>query len=201
MLMVCPYCGKKTVEKNSDNCQKGEEGFYNNRYFHKECYQLAKTVQKDQWPSYLKKMDTEEGELTTWTDMLWDFFAKDLMYPADYKKIRSQLKNFYGKRSKEEGGKTMKYKGMFLTAKYCYEVKKMNLNKAEGGIGIIPYYYMEAERYFLANRVKSNAILDMIEKQLEERRNLEVIKVKNQKKTSKIKTYNLDDIINGDLDD
>lgn len=40
------------------------------------------------------------------------------------------------------------YSGIRRTLEYFYEVKKNSLDKANGGIGIVPWVYEEAKRYY-----------------------------------------------------
>lgn len=42
----------------------------------------------------------------------------------------------------------MTYKGMNNSLIYFYDIKKNNINKSNGGIGIIPWVYEEAQKYF-----------------------------------------------------
>jgi hypothetical protein len=52
--------------------------------------------------------------------------------------------------------------GILGTLHYCYNVKKIGFDKAQG-IGIVPYYYKEARKYFEAiekGRANSSELLD-----------------------------------------
>jgi hypothetical protein len=40
------------------------------------------------------------------------------------------------------------YSGIKRTLEYFYEVKKNSIEKANGGIGIVPWVYEEAKRYY-----------------------------------------------------
>lgn len=46
--------------------------------------------------------------------------------------------------------KNYTYTGMLKTLKYFYEVRGNSIEKAEGGIGIIPWVYDEAFTYWVA---------------------------------------------------
>jgi hypothetical protein len=53
--------------------------------------------------------------------------------------------------------------GILGTLHYCYNIKKMRPEKAQG-IGIVPYYYKEARKYFEAiekGRINSSELLDV----------------------------------------
>ena len=58
-------------------------------------------------------------------------------------KLNTQVKTF-----KEQYNYT--YSGMYKALKYFYEIKGNDIKKANGGIGIIPYIYKQAQDYFLA---------------------------------------------------
>lgn len=53
-----------------------------------------------------------------------------------------------GKQIKEYATSGMTYNGIYLTLKYWYEVKKNDISKSKGGIGIVPYIYKEARDYW-----------------------------------------------------
>jgi hypothetical protein len=51
------------------------------------------------------------------------------------------------------------YSGIHGTLYYCYAIKKQEINKAEG-IGLVPYYYNEARRYWLQVQNAKNQDLE-----------------------------------------
>ena len=57
-------------------------------------------------------------------------------------RVRKQIKDF-----KEEYGFT--YSGMLKSLIYFYEVKGNSKEKANGGIGIVPFIYSQAKQYYL----------------------------------------------------
>ena len=59
---------------------------------------------------------------------------------VNYMKIRTQIKDFVAQ--------GLTYKGIYLTLKYWYEIKKESTERAAGGIGIVPYVYKEAATYW-----------------------------------------------------
>lgn len=58
-------------------------------------------------------------------------------------RINQQIKQF-----KNEYGYTES--GILKTLKYIYDIKKMSTDKANGGIGLVPYLYPEAYQYYLS---------------------------------------------------
>jgi hypothetical protein len=66
------------------------------------------------------------------------------------------------------------YRGMYLTLKYFYEIKKGNKEKANKTIGIIPYVYEEAKRHYSSKEYKKINIEKEIAEYVEKKR--EIIK-------------------------
>lgn len=95
-----------------------------NRYAHKECYE---------------KLYTEDEE---WIDQIYTFLtSKGFKY--NYQMCEHQRNKLV-----RENGFTNK--GIFLTLKYFYEIKKGDFKKANGGIGIVPFIYEEAGLHYAA---------------------------------------------------
>lgn len=46
--------------------------------------------------------------------------------------------------------KTYTYSGILKSLKYWYEVKHGSIEKANGGVGIVPHIYDDARRYYFA---------------------------------------------------
>ncbi len=134
-----------------------------NWYYHKECY--------ESWRAASPKDD--EG----WISYIYDFISRDLKVKYDYHMCEAQRKKFL-KENK------MTNKGIFFTLKYFYELKHGDWNKGHGGLGIVPYVYVEACNYWI-NKERTNAgILERIEKQMQESRAREskVVRKKDRKK-------------------
>ena len=64
----------------------------------------------------------------------------------------------------------MPYRGQLLTLKWFYEVKKNSKEKSNGSIGIIPFVYDDARRYYEKQAKKADEIGQAIQKQLEQDR-------------------------------
>lgn len=78
------------------------------------------------------------------------------------------------------------YKSMYYTLKYHFEVKKGSVEKAEGRIGIIPYVYDEAKRYYENLSNTQTTILNTVTKQLNQGDKIIAIKVAPKKKKKDI---------------
>ena len=55
-------------------------------------------------------------------------------------------------------------------------------DKSEGGIGIIPYIYADSTAYWQEKYMRQKEVLELIEKQMEERRNREVVVMRPRSK-------------------
>lgn len=64
----------------------------------------------------------------------------------------------------------MPYQGQLLTLKYFFEVCGHTTEKSHGSIGIIPYAYADAERYYTQQAQRADQITKAIQKQLEQDR-------------------------------
>ena len=64
----------------------------------------------------------------------------------------------------------MPYQGQLLTLKYFYEVLGNTTEKSHGSIGIIPFVYEQARRYYEKQEHKAEQITNAIQKQLEQDR-------------------------------
>ena len=114
----CTYC-KKTLSKKDEDCVFIDS----NKYAHKSCQQLEEQREKT---------DKEKLE-----DYIKQLFNITYIEP----RVKNQIKKFT-----EEYNYT--YSGMQKTLYYFYEIKGGDKEKANGGIGIIPYVYQDAHRYF-----------------------------------------------------
>lgn len=121
-MVKCYYC-KETFDANTEPYVKPSE----RRYAHKACAEKAK-AEEDQ-----EKKDKESLE-----NYIKELFGITNLTP----KIRAQMNSYRSK--------NYTYTGMLKTLKYFYEVRGNSIEKAEGGIGIIPWVYDEAFTYWVA---------------------------------------------------
>ncbi len=151
-----------------------------NCYYHKDCYDNWKGASKD---INLKKNDE------IWIDYIWDYISRDLKKSYDYQKANSQRKNFIN-------SKGYTNKGIFFALRYAYEIKKINIDKSNGGIGIVPYVYQESILYWSTMQRNQKDLLLKIEEQMEKLRTTDkkIIKKKKKKKEWVDKT---DEILGG----
>ena len=131
-MVKCLYCGQQ-FDRNAEPCVK-----IKTRYAHTEC---------------AKKHDDaipqEQKELEALKNYINERFGKE----ANWALINKQIKSY-----KEENNYT--YRGILKSLQYWYDLKKNDISKARGGIGIIPYIYNQALDYYynlyLANHVNED---------------------------------------------
>ena len=96
------------------------------RYAHKEC------AEKNQVNKSQSEMDYE-----TLADYIEKLFGVGFINA----KVAKQIRDFRIQYN-------YTYSGMLGTLVYWYEIKKAPIDKANGGIGIIPYIYDQAKEYY-----------------------------------------------------
>lgn len=145
--VTCVYCGERFNRDKEPTTQVSAR-----RYAHKECAEKHK-ANKSQ----------EEKDLEALEKYIMHLFDE----PYVNARVRKQLKEY-----KEQYNFT--YSGILKTLIYWYEIKGNSTEKANGGIGIIPYVYNDALKYYytlylakLANESKDIEIYKPKEKVIE----------------------------------
>lgn len=121
---ICSVCN---VRFDRDKIQAVKSG--GRRYAHYSCMPNGEKVP-------LPQVDEDLVKLTNYAEQL---LGKD--YNAA--RVKKQIKDF-----KEEYGYS--YSGMLKSLIYFYEVKGNSKDKANGGIGIVPFIYNDAYNYYLS---------------------------------------------------
>lgn len=116
----CPSCGL-TFDRD-----KAEFVHHKNRYYHKLCYDTM-----------MSKVSQEQKDLQELEQYIMQLFKVDHINA----RIRQQMK-----RMREEYNYS--YSGMLKSLIYFFEVKRNPIEKANGGIGIVPYVYNDAYKYY-----------------------------------------------------
>lgn len=164
--VTCVYCGERFDRDKIPTTQVSKR-----RYAHKECAD-----------KYGQEKTQEEKDL----EQLEKYIMKLFDEPYINARIRKQLRDF-----KKEYDFT--YSGMLKALIYWYEVKGNSTEKANGGIGIIPYIYKDAYNYYYN--------LWMI-RAMNENKNIEEYKPKEKivevfapeiRTIKRVKLFNLDD--------
>lgn len=119
----CYYCGKQ-FDRDKEEWVK----VTSNRYAHKNC-----AISKEE---ILSQEEKDKHELEEYIIKL---FNLDFVEP----RIQKQISKY-----REEYNYT--YSGILKSLKYFYEIKGNSIDKANGGIGIVPYVYKRAFDYYYA---------------------------------------------------
>ena len=102
-------------------------------------------------------------------DELTDFICKLFGFKAPGPRIYAQIKKFVN-----DNGYT--YKEIRLTLDYFFNVKKNDINKANQGIGIVPYVYDDAKEYYQKMAFKQHKIAEKIQKDMGKEKKTIVVK-------------------------
>lgn len=116
----CPGCALR-FDRSKVECIH-----YKNRYWHIDCYNLM-----------INKIAADEKDLKELEEYIKKLFKIEYVSA----RIRKQIKDM-----KESYNFT--YSGIQKSLIYFYEVRQNSLDKANGGIGIVPYVYEDAKKYF-----------------------------------------------------
>ena len=120
-MVKCFYCGK-TFDANSEPFVKPRA----NRYAHAACDQQANANKTQEERDYEILVDYIKQLLGNVNPRVW-----------------KQLKEY-----KEQYGYT--YSGIYKTLVWWFDLKHNDVEKANGGIGIVPYVYDQASHYYYA---------------------------------------------------
>lgn len=117
-IVACYIC-KKPINKKTDEYKQLSNG----KYAHLACAELEERREK-----------TDAEKLDIYIMNLFDW---EYVHP----RVKRQISNFI-----EEYNFT--YSGIQKSLEYFYNIKGNSLEKANGGIGIVPYVYQDAYNYY-----------------------------------------------------
>lgn len=122
-MVKCFYCGEVFDASTTPYVKPNSR-----RYAHKTCAQTAEEnkIQEEKDKELLEKY-------------IKDLFGINCISP----KIKKQIETF-------KKDKNYSYTGIYKTLKYFFEIKGNSIEKANGGIGIVPFVYDEAYLYWRA---------------------------------------------------
>lgn len=120
-IVTCVYCKKKFDRDKIPFVQVSAK-----RYAHKECSEAEN-----------QRLFKEEADKIALENYIIQLFKLEYVTP----RIRKQLNTY-----QEQYGYT--YSGMHKALIYFYEIKGNSTEKANGGVGIIPYVYQDAYNYY-----------------------------------------------------
>ena len=137
----CKYC-QEIFDRDKEPFVKVSE----RRYAHKLCFEQNQ-AEKTQ----------EEKDLEALEKYIMNLFSEQYIGPRIRKQIKEYKENY-----------NYSYSGMLKTLIWWFEVKGNSVEKANGGIGIIPYIYQQACDYyytlFLAKKANENKDLSYLNK-------------------------------------
>lgn len=122
-IVTCVYCKQRFDRDKFPYVQVSAR-----RYAHQEC-----SLTEEQ------KISKEEQDKIDLENYILKLFKVDYVDA----RVRKQIKQY-----REEFNYT--YSGIRKALTYFYEVKGNSIEKANGGIGIVPYVYQNAYNYYLA---------------------------------------------------
>lgn len=162
-MVKCLYCGQQ-FDRLSEPCVK-----IKNRYAHEQC-------SKDYEASIPQEKKDEEA--------LKNYIKEKFKDNANWALINKQLLKY-----KQDN---FTYKGILKTLQYWYDIKHNDINKAKGGLGIIPYVYNQALDYYynlyLAQHVNEGKDISVITQ------SKEIVIKYPERKTKPFKLHNLEEI-------
>ena len=126
-IVKCLYCGKQ-FDRNDPSIKFVKIG---RRYAH-----LACSINHE------ANMTQEEKDLRDLCEYIKDLLGSEY----NFKKVEHQIKEY--KQYKDGDSMPYTYSGMLASLKWFYEVKNNSKEAANGGIGIIPYIYNDAKKYY-----------------------------------------------------
>lgn len=140
--VICAFCKKSLSKKNADCVQ-----INNGKYVHLACREL------------------EERREKTDKEKLEDYIKELFNIPYIEPRVKGQIKKFI-----DEYNYT--YSGIQKALYYHYEIKGGDKNKANGGIGIVPYVYKDAYNYhynlWLAQQKNKDVKIELYEPRVKE---------------------------------
>lgn len=104
---------------------------------------------------------------------LIDYICELFSYKKPSVKIYQQMSNYY-----ERG---VSYSDMLLALKYFYEIKKGDLSKSQGGIGIIPYILDEAKEFSTLEKIEKEKLIKKFEDNAKEHKETKIVYIAEQR--------------------
>ncbi len=169
---VCPGC-KQAVEKIEENKVVGKNN--HTRYWHPDCLREDRNKKE-------RKMAEEMGRKAIFNYLI------DLGMKPNYAFWGRQRNDFINKYGYCDSG-------ILMALKYWFGEKKNSIEKANGGMGIVPYIYDEAQRYYKNIILKKRKLAEQAIRQQQEKN--KVIKINENKVDTRKKYIDLN-LLNGD---
>ena len=120
-IVTCVYCKKKFDRDKFPFVQISQR-----RFAHRQCSEIESQKQKQ-----------EEKDKIELEEYIMKLFKEDYVNPRVRKQINSFIEDYQ-----------YTYSGIRKSLVYFFEVKGNPIEKANGGIGIVPYVYKDAYNYY-----------------------------------------------------
>lgn len=118
----CPGCGLRFYREDEPHVH------IKNRYWHTECFNQEK-----------KEMSQSEQSIKDLENYICELFNTDHVSPRIRKQIATMISQY-----------NFTHSGILGSLKYWFEVKDGSIEKSNGGIGIVPYIYEDASKYYVS---------------------------------------------------
>ena len=122
-LVKCPYCGKTFSRDIEEYVQINSR-----RYAHKECFDRHNA-----------ELSQEEKDKIALDNLIKSLFG----YTSIPERVKRQIDDYHN-------NKKYSYSGISKSLIWFYQIKGNPIEKANGGIGIVPYIYEDARNYYTA---------------------------------------------------
>lgn len=133
-MVMCRICGERFDRDKIEFVKISSR-----KYAHKSCFvenELEQKQEQQERQSRLSALPQEEK-----IQDLEDYIKKLFNTSCINARIRKQIKEF-----REEYDYS--YSGILKTLIYWYDIKKNSLEKANNGIGIVPYVFDDAKKFY-----------------------------------------------------
>lgn len=116
----CPGCGLRFYREDEPHIH------IKNRYWHTQCFNQKKK-EKSQSDQSIKDLE----------EYICKLFGAEYVSPRIRRQINTMISQY-----------NFTHSGILGSLKYWFEVKNGSVEKSNGGIGIVPYIYSDAESYY-----------------------------------------------------
>lgn len=103
---------------------------------------------------------------------LANYICELFHYKKPSPKVFQQMAAYY-----EKG---VSYADMLLALKYFYEIKKGDVSKAQGGIGIIPYILQEAKDFTTLEKIEQERLIEKFKLNAEQANEIKYVRVQER---------------------
>ena len=119
-MVKCLYCGEQFDRLSEPNVKIGR------RYAHQKCYNAQSS----------EDLQLQQDKHNFW-EYIKEIYGNDYNYVSISKQVESYIKQY-----------NFTYSGMLKSLKWFYEIKHNSKENSNGRVGIIPYIYEDAKKYY-----------------------------------------------------